>query len=262
MKKLLLATVAVIIAAPALAADLPRRSAPPALRALPILATWTGFYVGLNAGYTWAGNRSTPLTGNPVPVQAAQAAGIVPSSLGGRNSGGFIGGAQVGYNWQIGPSIVTGIEADFAAIATSRKTASFVGTGGVGFGTITTTASHSQDWLGTVRARIGFLATPELLIYGTGGLAVGSVKSGVAISAPGAIPPFTTAAARTETRAGWTLGAGAEYMITPNWTVKGEYLYYDLSSYRTTAVAAGGQAISARSDFNGHVVRAGINYKF
>ena len=255
MKKILWASAALAAAAiPALAADLPRRNAPPAPRALPILATWQGFYVGLNAGYTFSGDRSTTIVGDVTGGGLAISGGQIPRSLG-SNRGGFLGGAQIGYNLQLSPVIVAGVEADIAIIADNRKTASFAGVGGT-----VTTVSRSQDWIGTARARLGFLATPEFMIYGTGGLAVGNVKSRLSVASPVAAINFGSGTSN-ETKAGWTAGAGGEYMFTPNWTLKGEYLYYDLGSERVTR-ATPLASVSSKTEFNGHIVRAGLNYKF
>jgi outer membrane immunogenic protein len=96
-------------------------------------------------------------------------------------------------------------------------------------------ASKSMDYFGTVRGRIGFLATPTLLVYGTGGLAYGGIHSstliGQAITGAPAVPNIYSAfGSVSNTRVGWTAGGGVEWLFLPNWSIKLEYLYYDLGS--------------------------------
>jgi len=221
------------------------------------------------------------------------ATGAVPA----RNVAGFIGGGQVGFNYQFsaggfGSAWVGGLEADFqgAASSSSARTAANV-VGPFPFfsagETITTTIGSNQnlDFLGTVRGRIGFLGTPSLMIYGSGGLAYGGVTATTRIAQtnndcalfPGdCIPPLAFTSGRlSETRTGWTLGGGVEWMFMPNWSAKIEYLYYDLGragwstgllAYNSGSLAfAGGPAIVASrssAGFNASIVRAGVSYHF
>ena len=140
--------------------------------------------------------------------------------------------------------------------------------------------TNRVDWLGTVRARLGFLVTPNLLAYGTGGLAYGKVEgsTNIAQSDSGINGVLTGAAASagsfSETRADWTIGGGLEWMFLPHWTLKGEYLFYDLGSVSwgspNLAFNVPGFAsptfsavnIGSSTHFSGNIVRAGINYKF
>jgi outer membrane immunogenic protein len=104
-------------------------------------------------------------------------------------------------------------------------------------GNITTVYNYELDTLGTVRARIGWLSSPNLLWYGTGGLAYGQTKLASSVQCPGAAPPCqnesTTATSSTHMSAGWTLGAGVEWKLSPVWSVKAEYLYAELGSQST-----------------------------
>jgi len=123
--------------------------------------------------------------------------------------------------------------------------------------------SQKIDWFGTVRGRLGILATPQVLLYATGGLAYGEVDSSAVIGAAGTA--FSTV---SNTHVGWTVGAGIEGMIGPNWTARLEYLYIDLGtangSFATTIGALGGGSVV--ENFSSHVtdniLRVGINYKF
>ncbi|MCU4178635.1 porin family protein [Bosea sp. BH3] len=255
----------------ALAADLPSRQyvAPVAV---PPAFTWTGFYVGANAGYVWSENRSRysyALT-NPADFADFNALALVPQSLG-RNGNGFVGGGQIGYNYQI-DRFVLGAEADIQYLD-GRQQSSWSRTlsDAVGTATVTTTARSSIDWLGTVRARAGY-AFDRTLVYATGGLAYGRTKDASSIIPTGSDDdgPFQGlwTGRKAGTRAGWTLGGGVEYAITDNLTLKGEYLYYDLG--RTKYVLSGFSTdpddeflgATVRRKTSGSIVRAGLNWKF
>lgn len=264
---------------PVLAADLAAK-VPAAVPLVPIIG-WTGWYVGVNAG--WANSTdelNTVATPTPdsvlgVPagtseILAALSTGTIP--VGHRN--GFIGGGQIGYNWQLG-AFVTGLETDIQGLSGLSSTGSITTTG-VGPGGITTisteTATLNTKFLGTVRGRLGFLATPTLLLYGTGGLAYGDVSASVSLlqlasnGASGA-----GAGAFSETRTGWTAGAGLEWMFAQNWSAKVEYLHYDLGTGSFVWQAASGnfptgatvyQTNLSSARFDGNVVRAGVNLHF
>ena len=100
--------------------------------------------------------------------------------------------------------------------------------------------SDKLDWFGTVRGRLGFLATPTFLLYGTGGLAYGRVASAT-VNSFTATPDIYTGSTST-TRAGWTAGAGGEWMFAPNWSAKAEYLYVDLGTVGYNVACSNGVA--------------------
>jgi outer membrane immunogenic protein len=291
MRKLIFSTAAVaLFAGSAFAADLPSRKGPPMLPPPPPM--WTGFYVGLNAGGTWGNSDNTNFVTAPgfVNFGGISALGLnhaLSAAAGGNgfipgNSTGFIGGAQVGYNYQFYNSFLVGVEADIQGVAGSKGTGVVTNfTTGPAFPanpTVTTmTASRSVDYIGTVRGRLGWLVTPTLLVYGTGGFAYGGVNSNVALvgaEAPPAGPNngvWATAGAFSNTRTGWTAGGGAEWMFWPNWSAKVEYLYYDLGrvNYAVAPITQVFPAApywthfpSANTRFNGNIVRAGLNYHF
>ena len=271
----------------AFAADLPSRAPPPVY--LPPPPLWTGLYVGINAGYTWSNNKTVDTTAVPLfaaPTFATEltlSSALATTSVPVSNSG-FIGGGQIGYNYQFANSFVAGIEADIQGLAGSNGTGTVFGSGvPVGFPneTITSTVSASKriDYIGTVRGRLGFTITPTLLVYGTGGLAYGGLNSSVAINQQNlAVPvanfstPFSSFGSLSNSRVGWTAGGGVEWLFAPNWSVKAEYLYYDLGSTTfalsplTNTFTTGGVVYSsapfAKSRFTGNIVRAGLNYHF
>ena len=253
----------------ALAADLPTRKEAPAPVFVPPPFTWTGFYVGLNAGGVWGtGSTTTTLYNAGFPFLTT----YWPNGNFGGDQSGFIGGGQAGYNWQSG-AFVLGVETDFDWTSLS-KNSSFVGPtfldplGRNDF--FTENGSRKLDWLGTTRLRAGFVATPDnrLMFYGTGGFAYGGGSRHFDVfDSLNGWGWFGNGG--SSTRTGWTIGAGVEYAITNNITLKGEYLYYDLGSTNTVTVAnAAANTLwpasyaTAKINFDGSIFRVGANYKF
>ena len=275
----------------ALAADLPRYKAPPPPPPPPP-PMWSGFYVGLNAGYTFSNNNQITTTAFPFFNNAALGCGAInecpissalsANSVINVSNDGFIGGGQVGYNWQFwNGSAVAGVEADIQGVASSSNNGgAFASSGPItnfaAFQYLTfTQASKRLDYIGTVRGRAGWLFMPTLLVYGTGGLAYGGVQSSIsvfsALQPPAATAPFFGATTYSDTRVGWTAGGGMEWMFWPNWSAKVEYLYYDLGTVtsqfamiQTSNVGTPflGNALQSSARYNGHIVRAGLNYHF
>ena len=275
-----------LVAGNALAADLPSHRAEPALPPPPP-PTWAGFYVGLNAGGTWANSNQQNMTVAPVAqgflANTDVAAFLVAGSASGFNSGsngGFIGGGQIGYNWQVtlmGANLVIGAEADIQGVAGNSGNRNFVVAAPTTYGNNWVglhSARGSVDYLGTVRGRVGWLVNPTLMFFGTGGLAYGGVglntSSFVYDSGWSARPTSTGGVNFSDTQVGWTGRGGVEWMFMPNWSAKAEYLYYDLGSLSqnfTMPVTAtnGGEALFAgqvKARVSGNIVRAGINYHF
>jgi outer membrane immunogenic protein len=259
---------AVLMTTTAFAADLPRRSMAPApaqVYATPMF-TWSGFYVGLNAGGGFSANNGNG--GNTYFLPAGTITGsagtngvLTLPSNGNNNRSGFVGGAQVGYNWQFG-SLVAGLETDIQYANLSRRNGqvttpagyTFVGVPGAAFGgappaTVVSGFGNGsgQNYFGTVRARLGY-AIDRTLIYGTAGLAYGGNNS----------------------RVGYAAGGGVEYAFSNAWSAKLEALYVSLGRNNNNGAGGvynGGTNIltlsnnaSSKNDFV--VVRAGLNYRF
>ncbi|MGH6837861.1 MAG: outer membrane protein [Methylocella sp.] len=292
LRRLLLASVgAMALTGAALAADLPSRAPPPVYLPPPPVFTWTGLYAGINAGGTWSSSNSVQTTAVPIEPAAATfeselalSSALATTSVPVSNSG-FIGGGQIGYNYQFYNSWLIGIEADIQGVA-GNSSSSSVSASGVPAGfpteTITSTVSASKrlDYFGTVRGRLGFLVTPTFLAYGTGGLAYGGVRSSVQIDqqnldtvATDFGAPFSSFGSLSNSRVGWTAGGGVEWLFLPNWSLKVEYLYYDLNSasfglspltnvFTDTGAVVYSSAPFARASFKGNIVRAGLNYHF
>jgi outer membrane immunogenic protein len=248
----------------ALAADLPARSYTKAAVVDPGI-NWSGFYAGLNAGYG-RGSAPTSLAHNDAEAQFIGLPGEfnpLPPAL---RPEGFIGGGQAGYNAQFG-SVVAGLEADID-YSNLRKTDAASGVFFIG-GILTTTIETRLDWFGTVRGRLGILPVNNVLLYATGGLAYGQVRTTTTASN---ILPFSctggTLYCGSGTTAGvsvgWTAGGGVEYAFAPNWTIRGEYLYLDLGSQSVTFAdrTNPGGLLTASTSFTAHIGRAGLNYRF
>jgi outer membrane immunogenic protein len=300
MKRALsVAALMVALTGSALAADLPSYKAPPP-PPLPPPPLWSGFYVGLNAGGTWGNSNniwtsSAPISSFPgaAALRYARFSALGASGVSQGNTSGFLGGGQIGYNWQFwGGRLVAGVETDIQGVASSNSNKTSVTAAGAfpffGASEILTTAittSKRLDYIGTVRGRLGWLFTPTLLVYGTGGLAYGGVSVSTGITQfnndcaqfPGNCISGAafSSGAFSDTRVGWTAGAGLEWMFMPNWSAKVEYLYYDLGnvSYSGGLLATVGATFlpnttvagvvsQSQTRFNGNIVRAGVNYHF
>jgi outer membrane immunogenic protein len=265
MKRLLLAGLAFsVLIMPAMAADMRLKAPPP-------LSTWTGLYWGVNVGWIGSSQYNIANTGTDTDLSGLGtllAVGAIPGSILVSHSG-FIGGGQIGYNWQIDPSWVWGIEADFQG-TTVNGSAGSVSLGVVPAQTqVTTVYKYELDDLGTVRARLGWLSSPNLLWYGTGGLAYGQTRLASSMQCPAALPPCqnesTIATSSTHTSAGWTAGAGVEWKLSPVWSVKTEYLYAELGGQNNTIVYTYGPFTSSLTSTvqreKDNIVRFGVNYK-
>ena len=243
---------------PALATDLalPYKAPPPSPVLAPVVFGWTGFYVGATAGWVGSENNDIANAGGG-GLGTILGLGGIPSTIGVSHSG-YIGGVEIGYNWQAGPNWVLGIEEDFQGIDANGN-ATFASPGNGAFPPISTIYTRNLNWLATVRGRIGFLSSPGLLWYGTGGLAYGQTRFGTIA----ACSCSTEGNVATNISPGWTAGAGMEWRFTPAWSMKVEYLHVDLGTQTNTSAVnapfAGTLTSSVRETDN--VVRFGLNYK-
>ena len=260
-------------------------------RPLPVVDVWnwTGFYIGGNVGYGWSDGDRT-VTARPSDAQSALLLNTFAFDFGPARppvsfaTSGVTGGLQAGYNWQLSNWVV-GVEADINAANINGRGAADLTSADPGI-PFRLTADEHIKWFGTARARAGFLATPNLLLYGTAGVAYGQVEQSSALLFTRQVNlPFTVivigtgsvtcaplnapcyAGSTRENAVGWTAGGGAEYKFAKNWSLKGEYLYVDLGNrnYLQRAINFTGsqstiQMSSSRTTF--HAARVGINYQF
>jgi outer membrane immunogenic protein len=288
MKRILGGMVVAALSGSAFAADLPPRSYAKAPAMAAPAYNWSGWYGGLNAGWVdgAGGVRSNAsiVTTSSAPENAEAMARGATNTAGA--SSGFIGGGQFGYNYQFSHLYVAGFEADLQGLTGTHKRSSSVTPlldNDENIASVVTNSTTTRDlsYLGTLRARIGVLVAPNFLLYATGGLAYGGAKSDTTIaqsvtntSNP---PPSTlTSGSFSETRVGYTVGAGGEWMLSSNWSAKLEYLYYDLGSatYVTGSLANNVRPTSlqgvdtaaiatfSKVRFNDNMVRVGVNYHF
>jgi outer membrane immunogenic protein len=266
----------------AVAADLPvyTKASPP------VAGGWTGFYAGANIGYGWQ-DPTVVFTPNDQFSAFLINGGVgtnftpvrPPTSF---DIAGVTGGFQAGYNRQFDQRWLLGVETDFNfSDVKGQGAAPFIGVPGIGNQPFSALASEQVKWFGTVRARAGYLPTPDLLVFATGGLAYGRVEHSAsltnlgpafsvsivgAVNCSAGVPCYAGSSSRIAT--GWTAGGGLEYALGRNWTVKGEYLYVHLGNdgfaapaINTTAPATSGVNVSY-SDTTFNLVRIGANYHF
>jgi len=269
-----MAAIVALVGAPVLAGNMAVKAPPPRPKAV---FSWAGFYLGANAGGVCSRLGASPANA------VSNAAGFVdfgdrinvlgqfPGFLGPRC--GFIGGGQIGYNWQ-STNWVWGVEHDIQGTTLRGSDTRFFPAATIGGGSFdanTEQASAKLRALGTLRARAGVLVTPTLLIYGTGGLAYGAVKNNVTTigipSASATVPTGAVVSAEDSNIIwGWALGAGAEWLVSGPWTAKAEYLYYSLLdtvnlNYGTLTPGGATTSIDYKFRNNGHIFRLGVNYK-
>ncbi|MFZ2315039.1 MAG: outer membrane protein [Gammaproteobacteria bacterium] len=231
---------------------------------------WSGFYGGINGGYIWS-HANTKVIPLPEPAQLPPGDGNTqPSSMSVSMSGSILGG-QIGYNWQIRtyPQVYFGLETDMNwSSLKGSATGDAVGNAVEHLEVFNNALSAQQkvQWFGTLRGRLGFSPTNSLLIYGTGGLAYGSMKEMADVDyVPGGYGDGQYPLTRSFTRIGWTAGGGIEWAIKQNWSVKLEYLYIDLGS--TSGIA---DPVIPNPPFQAQykwanpaqLIRLGLNYHF
>ncbi len=209
---------------------LPPPLPPPSMLPMPVVQvfSWTGFYIGGNAGWGFtngSGTFTTALGADPFTVK----------------SNGFVGGAQVGYNWQMGP-MVLGAEADFQGTSASGTVSATAGPA--------ISATATTPWFGTLRGRLGY-AFDSILLYATGGAVYGDSSWNGTVSTVGSFSSATTFWT-------WTLGAGVEAAFWGCWSAKLEYLFAGTPT--TTPSVPTVTAVSGNAGAN--IIRLGVNYHF
>jgi len=264
-----------------------RAQAPDLPMLFPERPRWTGFYAGGSLGgggqsgrTTIAGPFGSPtiqtsttvvVSTTPVLVTATvpgptivSPAAINPAAVPGRLSpdgSGAVGGAQFGFNYQIG-AVVIGAETDLSATRLGGSQTTAANPGGTRF---TTKAENEVSMLGTVRARAGFVLG-DFLIYGSGGYAYGLVDQKGSITPDNPATTSGATASRSGLASGWALGGGVEYAILPGMTLRLDYTHYDLGNQKLTLQDYTGlaptQYATMRARTAGDIVKAGFNVGF
>jgi outer membrane immunogenic protein len=254
----------------AMAADMAVKA--PIYKAPPVVEvdSWTGFYAGFNVGGIWGRDHLTAApadAGTTAFWAACNVAGACPFDYGRRTGTSAELGGQFGYNWQVN-SVVYGIETDIQwTDVKSSASVNLVNTA-TGFVPFSGTETAKLDWFGTTRGRVGFLALPNLLLYGTGGVAYGSVSNSwnATFASTGQI---VNGGAR-DTRIGWVAGAGVDWKVNRSWIVGLEYLHTELESNTFGATGFGSAGCTAANcnfninagAFKTDTVRARVSYQF
>jgi outer membrane immunogenic protein len=251
MKKTIaaVATAIALASAPAFAADLPMKARP--LPPAPVWS-WTGFYIGGHVGAGWGQDETTidSVTTTPPGVTTP-----VNFTFNQNSCSGFLGGGQVGYNWQAG-AFVFGIQGDIAGLDVK----------GTDPCVIALTCTSKSDWLATVTGRVGAVVLDRGMVYVKGGGAWLDTNHTTAINpAVAAVPQATN---RSFTNDGWLVGMGTEWMITQNWTafVELDYMRFDDKkvSFRVNPFFTGAAAVNVNTNQTQTlaIAKVGANYKF
>ena len=223
---------------------------------------FSGLYAGVNGGYDFGKNNVT--TSGLATVNNSTVADGARPRLIKMDPEGFMGGAQIGYNWRM-DQLVLGVETD-GDYADMRDTRNAV-TNGVAFpGTRNNQFRDNMNWFGTTRARLGYV-WDNSMFYATGGLAYGNLKQSVNFSGPLPAAAQQFNGGYNRTTFGYTGGVGFEQALGDNLSIKTEFLYYDLQRtqvYGLVNAAGGGAGNGYLSSFNnkGGIARVGINYRF
>ena len=223
--------------------------------AAPPIFAWTGWYAGMAAGWIRSESEATltGVTGNFAAVPA-----LLPSKLS-HDADGFIAGLTLGYNQKMSVSFVGGIEADIAYTDVSGSKARSIA---IAPDTGSASVRTEMDWFGTVRARAGWLASQQMLLYVTGGLAYADLdrtaSASIANPGGGGVTPTAVSSSKSDWKAGWTVGGGMEWLLGRKTTLKSEYLYYDLEDSSIT-IGGGVDTVRYKLENTGHIVRMGLN---
>ena len=255
-RKILLASVGAVAlsGSAALAADLPSQAPPPVYVPPVPIFTWTGIYVGGQIGYAWTSGNNNFTGFDPFFPGAP----FLSTSIGGTPSG-VIGGANVGYNYQINQWVL-GLEGSVDGTSLKNTAAAFFPDG-------TTLSAHSTaDIQGSIRGKLG-VAWDRALIYGTGGVAFGGFNTDVSIANTGFLNggnPFFASGNVSTTRVGWTVGGGIQYAVTNNWSIFAEYRYTNFGDIRENnfGLLPTGAFFNGNRQIHQNQVQAGFDYKF
>jgi outer membrane immunogenic protein len=267
MQRQLIAGFALSLAAvaPAMAADMRPARAPVYTKA-PVMApvySWTGAYAGISLGGRWA--DTTWATGSiGLPLGPADPT----TSSASFNSSTIRAGGYIGYNWQVAPVWVVGLEGDLAWGRNDKSVAGIpgtFGTGGQGVGPAAAAVDSANvrlGWDASVRGRVGFLVTPMMLLYATGGVAWQQIDVNAACN--GSLASWCGVARNetaSSTQVGWTIGGGAETMIASNLLLRAEYRYSDYGNIGHTFFANTGDQIVMSQSLKTHTGLVGLAWK-
>jgi outer membrane immunogenic protein len=250
--------------------------------------TWTGFYVGGYVGAAHGRSKASTASDCTLPpfvgyycdstgVGAGNAAAVNAAGTGTMTDTGFTGGLLAGYNWQR-DRIVYGLESDFGTFrlrGSRQQSGAYPDNVWQNPGDpFTVGSSFSTNWLFTLRGRTGYLFAPNLMMFGTGGIAVTRLRVSNTFTdadslAGGISPAVFNGTPGISTKTGFVLGGGLEWKINGHWSIRGEYLYVDFGHVSTTGVISNpgigpgyAQGLTTTADLSAHIARVGITYGF
>jgi outer membrane protein OmpA-like peptidoglycan-associated protein len=232
-------------------------------------SSWNGFYLGVNGGWFQSTNRSISNSGTDTGTSglgSLLSGGAIAAHTGLGYSGG-LGGGTAGYNWQVAPMWVLGAEADIDGIDAGRSSTlntpgNFKGIGNPPFALGFT---RNSDFSATLRARVGFVPIPQLMLFATGGLAVGEDEFGASFVCPSCSPPASVTRKISAWAPGAVAGGGVEWMVAPNWSVKAEYqrlFYPNLATSINYLYGTNISTLRSSIPITDNIVKVGINYHF
>jgi outer membrane immunogenic protein len=253
---------------------------------------WTGFYLGGNVGYRGSQSNKVTTTGSPGFINQTFELGAsnitnalaqMANNHSSLNSYGFIGGGQVGYNYESGNGVLLGLNTDFDGSTNSHNTSTLQKTVKLAdfaenyAGSLS--INQKINYLGTLRARLGYLFCPTFLVYAAGGLAYGNVTLNTTWRAqeslgPAVFPAITPQNNTSKTLTGWTAGGGIEWLFKPDWSAMLEYAYYSLNDLNSSVTLAqinrsvsppvlwGSATANTALSLSVWTIRFGINYHF
>lgn len=253
---------------------------------------WTGFYLGGNAGYWWSQTNEVTITGStsfinpafePGASNITNALAQMATNNTSFNADGFIGGGQVGYNYETSKGVLLGLNIDLDGLTNANNTVNIQNTVNLAdfdedyVGSLS--ATQRINYLGTVSARLGYLFYPTFLVYTKGGFAYGNVTLNTSWTAqeslgPTVFPTIATQNNLSKTLTGWTVGGGIEWLFKPNWSAMLEYTYYSLNNFNSSVTLAqinesvspaalwGSAVASTDVSLSTGTIRIGINYHF
>lgn len=252
------------------------------------VSPWTGFRVGLEAGYFWSANNVVQNVGLPATENAlflpgsqtmANVLGYLTSHHFSYASSGFLGGLQLGYLSQFSDKLVIGVDADINALGSTHASKYL-------FSDVTTTLLGAQyangsvskkiNYLGFIKGRLGYLLTPRLMGYGLGAFAYGGTRIGTEYTITSSNPLFPPAYGEAHASGllgGWGVGLGGEWLMQPCWSLSAEYIYYNLGpmvTYLTLdqsiltnpAVSLASAKVKTIAKFRDNAFRLGLHYRF
>lgn len=266
MKSLFTTVAFVALAVPALAADVVYEEPAAPIVALAPAYTWTGFYVGGQAGAAF-NNESGDVDYNPTTGAFFPATSFTTGDNG-SDDAAFVGGGHVGFDYQIN-SLILGVVADINYIDASTASSYTLGTAATGFDTFGVV--QDINFIATARGKIGFVPSERFAIYATGGVAYADTD--VEFVSPGVLSAtngFATSVESDNDDVGYAVGGGVDYLVTQNFSIGLEYLYTDIGetnldvSYTNPLLPVGQQTFetSSNDDLDFHTVWAKASFRF